>query len=120
VPLLALVLLFVVFCGSLVQARMMVDDTAYSAARAASLSRTAAEARAAAQATALAALTGRGGSCASFDIVTDTSRFVPGGTVAVSITCHESVAVLSGSILPGHVGITSRSASAIDRYRSTS
>ena len=135
VPGMVMVLLFVVACGRLTHARLMLDDAAHQAARAASLTRSAGAARAVAASTARTALQpgGRAGAtCADLAVdVTFTpptspsaagslpgaGGFVPGGQVSVTLTCSSDLSDVTGFGLPGTRRQQVTSTSAIDKYR---
>jgi Flp pilus assembly protein TadG len=117
-PLLILLLLFVVSLGRLAGARLDVDGAAAQAARAASLARDPATATAIAQQTAAAALGSDDVTCAQLSVNTDTGQFMPGGSVAVTVTCSVSLSDLSGLRLPASQSISSRFVATIDQYRS--
>jgi Flp pilus assembly protein TadG len=117
-PLLVLLLLFVVACGRLVQARLRLDDAAHQGARAASLARDPATATTAATATVRAALAPGGATCADVGVAVDVGAFRPGGAVTVTVTCHVAVADLTGLHLPGTAGTETASfTSPVDQFR---
>jgi len=117
-PVLILILLFVVSCGRLVQAQLRLSDAAHSAARAASLARDPASASQAATAVVRAALPGGGATCTRADVLVDTSTFVPGGSVTVTVTCSVELGDLTPLRLPVGAGTQSTSfTSAIDTFR---
>ena len=118
-PLLVVLLLFVVLAGRLAHADLQVTDAAHQAARAASLSRSAADARTAALHTAQASLADQGLTCTALTVDTDTSRFRPGGSVTVSLTCAVSLADLAGLGVPGTTAMNARHTSPLDRFRGT-
>ena len=102
---------FAVYTVRGVTAAIDVADTAGAAARAASLTPSAAAAISAATAV---AGTDRGGACRQPSVRVDTSRFRPGGSVTVTVTCSFPVADLP---LAGMRSRVSASASApIDTY----
>ena len=117
-PLLIVVLLFVVALGRLAGARINVDGAAAQAARAASIASTPGEATAAAQQAATAALGADHVTCATLQVATNTARFAPGGSVAVTVTCAVSLADLTGLALPAAEQVSSTAASVVDTYRS--
>jgi Flp pilus assembly protein TadG len=117
-PLLILFLLFVVALGRLAGARLDVDGAAAQAARAASIARDPAGATVMAQQTATAALGSDHVTCAQLTVNTDTTRFVPGGSVAVTVTCAVTLSDLSGLRLPASESLSSRFVAVIDQYRS--
>jgi len=81
-----------VFAGLLVyrsvDARLRLDDAAHEAARAASLTRTPAAATLAARQTATSSLAAAGVGCGDPAVSVDTSDFVPGGVVSVTVSCR--------------------------------
>ena len=104
-PLLILMLLFVVALGRLAGARLDVDGAAAQAARAASIARDPSTATAMAQQTATAALGSDGVTCGHLTVSTDTAQFVPGGSVAVTVTCTVGLSDLTGLRLPASESI---------------
>jgi len=118
-PLLILLLLFVVALGRLSGARLDVDGAAAQAARAASIARDPSTATAMAQQTATAALGSDHVTCAQLTVYTDTAQFAPGGSVAVTVTCHVALSDLTGLRLPASESVTSTASSVIDTYRSS-
>ena len=118
-PLLILLLLFVVALGRLSGARLDVDGAAAAAARAASIARDPTTATAMAQQTATAALGSDHVTCAQLTVNTDTSQFAPGGSVAVTVTCHVALSDLTGLRLPASESVTSTASSVVDTYRSS-
>lgn len=119
-PLLILILLFVVALGRLASARLQVDTAASEAARAASLARNPAAATQLADQTATATLTGGHLSCAHVGVSVDTADFVPGGWVAVTVTCAVSLADVTGLRLPAAESVSSRFVEPLDLYRGLS
>ena len=119
-PLLILMLLFVVALGRLSGARLEVDGAAAQAARAASIARDPATAVAMATQTATAALGSDHVTCSQLTVSTDTAQFAPGGSVAVTVTCHVALSDLTGLRLPASEPVTSRATAVIDAFRSTS
>ncbi|MDA8365411.1 MAG: pilus assembly protein [Actinomycetota bacterium] len=118
-PLLILMLLFVVALGRLSGARLEVDGAAAQAARAASIARDPATATAMATQTATAALGSDHVTCGQLTVVTDTAQFVPGGSVAVTVTCHVALSALTGLRLPASESVTSRVTAVIDTFRTS-
>jgi Flp pilus assembly protein TadG len=117
-PLLILLLLFVVSLGRLAGARIDVGGAAAQAARAASIARSPAAASSFAQQTATSALASQHITCAHLDVSVDTSDFVPGGSVAVTVSCAVQLSDLTGLDLPVTETIANRSVEPIDTYRS--
>lgn len=119
-PLLILLMLFVVALGRLASARINVDGAAAQAARAAAIARSPQTATSAAQQTAHAALASQHLTCAHLDVAVNTADFIPGGSVAVTVSCSVSLAGLTGLRLPLTETVTDRFVSPIDLYRTTS
>jgi Flp pilus assembly protein TadG len=117
-PLLILFLLFVVALGRMAGARIDVEGAAAQAARAASIARDPASAQQAAQQTANQALGSDHVTCAHLAVATNTAQFVPGGSVAVTVTCSVSLSDLTGLRLPTSESVSSRFVAVIDQYRS--
>ena len=117
-PLLILLLLFVVCLGRLAGARIDVSGAAAQAARAASIARSPAAASSFAQQTATSALASQHITCAHLDVSVDTSDFVPGGSVAVTVSCGVQLSDLTGLDLPVTETVANRSVEPIDTYRS--
>jgi Flp pilus assembly protein TadG len=116
-PALVALLLLVLLAGRVSQAEGDVRRAASAAARAASLRQEPGDAETAARDTAAANLNASGIVCASLDTEVDTSRFVAGGAVAVTVRCTASMADVSLLGVPGRRTFTSRSIEVIDRYR---
>lgn len=116
-PALVALILFVVFAGRLGQASSDVTQATAQAARAASLEAGPAAAVAGAQAAAAANLNASGVDCAAVDVAVDTSRFAPGGTVGVTVTCSVALGDLIGAGLPGARALTATAVEVIDTYR---
>ena len=119
-PLLILMLLFVVSLGRTVSARLEVDGAAAQAARAASIARSPATATAAAEQTASSALSSQHVTCAHLEVSVDTADFVPGGSVAVTVSCAVDLSTLTGLHLPVTETLSNRFVEPIDAYRSVS
>ena len=118
-PLLLVMLLFVVALGRVVSARIEVDGAAAQAARAASIARSRATATAMAEQTATTALGADHVTCADLTVTTDTADFVPGGQVAVTVSCRVALSDLVGLRLPAAETLTSTATSVLDAYRAT-
>jgi Flp pilus assembly protein TadG len=116
-PLLILLALFVVGLGRLAEAKLIVDDAAHQAARAASLARTPQTAREQATSTAEAVLDTRRASCAVLTVTVDTGQLRPGGLVTARVTCQVAFADLVGLGLPGRRQISSSFTSSVDVHR---
>lgn len=116
-PALVALLLLVVFAGRVSQADGDVRRAASEAARAASLRQAPGDAVEAAETTATANLDQRGVPCRQLRTAVDTSRFTPGGSVAVTVRCTTSMRDVSLLGVPGTRTFTARSVEVIDRYR---
>lgn len=117
-PLLILLLLLVVALGRLAGARGDVDGAAAQAARAASIARDPTAAAAAATQAAEMALASQHVTCAHLGVAVDTTRFTPGGNVAVTVSCSVDLSALTGLHLPARETVTDRFVEPLDRYRS--
>ena len=116
-PALVFLLLLVVFAGRVAQADGDVRRAAAAAARAASLRQEPDEAATSAREAAEANLAENGVGCGRLETDVDTSNFMAGGTVAVTVRCIASMADVSGLGVPGQRTFTARSIEVIDRYR---
>ena len=116
-PLLALVVLLVLFTGRLVDANSSVQSAAHEAARAASLAGTTTDAAAAAQATAAANLTAGGLSCATLTVTPDLSQFQAGGWVTVTVTCNADLSDMTLLGVPGTRSFSETAIEVVDAYR---
>ncbi len=116
-PLLILLLLFVVLCGRLADAKLRINDVAHQAARAATLARTPSQATAIAEATANAALASAGITCQSLTVSTDTQGLKPGSTVTVTVSCSVGLGDLSMLGVPGSRTFESSFSSPVDVWR---
>jgi Flp pilus assembly protein TadG len=116
-PLAALMAMFAIFCTRVAAVRLDLNATASAAARAASLARSPQAAQAAATEAARANLAGHGRTCNPLQVSVDTSTFVRGGRVAVTVTCTMSTAGLSGLSLRGTLTGSSTARAVIDTYR---
>ena len=115
--LICLVLLF----GRMLNAKSAVDGAARDGVRAASLARSPRAAVAAASGAVAADLAGpQRTRCATWTVQTDTTRFVPGGQVVVSVTCQVRLADLALLHVPGTKTITASYPAPIDRFRGVS
>lgn len=112
-------LAIVVLAGRVGQSSNDVRSAAHEAARAASLTATAGDAQAAAAATASENLASAGVACAGGSSVTvDTSNFVPGGWVTVTVTCDTPLSDMSSLGVPGSRTHTASASEVIDVLRS--
>ncbi|HEU0089846.1 MAG TPA: TadE family protein [Pseudonocardiaceae bacterium] len=117
VPALVTLLLFVVFCGRLAEARLRVEDAAHQAARAATIARSAGQASTDAEATARAALGHRRMSCQHLTVETPLAGYRPGSAVSVTVTCQVALSDLALLAIPATVPVSATSESVVDRWR---
>jgi Flp pilus assembly protein TadG len=116
-PLLVAVLGCAFFAGRLVLARQAVDDAARTALQSAVIASTAGNAQEMAADTVRAVLEADAGLCASITTATDTSNFVPGGTVTVTVTCRVPFARLAFAGVPGSVTLQATRGGNVEPYR---
>lgn len=119
-PALILMMLFVVLCGRVTQARLHVDDATHQAVRAATLARSAGQARTEARATAEAALGQAGVTCQTLTVDTRLDGFQPGSTVSATVACQVGFADLTALGIPGTAAMTATATSVVDRWRGVS
>lgn len=116
-PVLIMLLLFVVFCGRLAEARLRVDDAAHQAVRAASLARSSVEAVADARTTAEAALGQAGVTCRDLSVNAQTAGLRPGSTVIVTVRCDIGLSDMSLLGVPGSTTAEASASSVVDQWR---
>jgi Flp pilus assembly protein TadG len=116
-PALLMLLLFVVFCGRLADARLRLDDAAHQAARAATIARSPTQASTDARAAAQSSLAQAGVSCRQLAIDTQLAGFQPGATLSVRLTCHLDASDLALLSLPTTIEVSALADSVIDRWR---
>lgn len=116
VPVLLVVMAFINGAGTLGGARADLDDAAWEAARAASLTRSSPDADAAARQAIDRRLAGERWTCDNRTVTIDVSRFQPGGSVAVDLSCGLR---LSQSFLfvPGSAQLRSRAVEPLESFR---
>lgn len=116
--LVAMLLLVGVLLARGVDARLRLDDAARQAARAASLTRDPAAATLAAQQATTAALTHAGVDCDAPSVAVDTTGFVPGGIVTVTVSCRLDLSYAAALLATGDQRtLTATASSPIDIYR---
>lgn len=117
-PVFLLVLGMVLGWGRIEEAGVEVGGAARDAARAASLSRTPDAAAVAAQQSAAASLAAQSVECSGGPATTvDTSGFVPGGIVRVTVTCTVELADLGVPGFGRSTTMTGEGASPVEFYR---
>jgi Flp pilus assembly protein TadG len=117
VPVLMLFVLFVVTLGRYELAREQVIGAARAAAEAASVVASATQAQPAANSAAALGIQGLGHMCARLGVETDTSGFVPGGDVRVTVSCQVDFSDLSMPGFPGSTTVRSVQVAPVDPYR---
>ncbi|MEU8001618.1 TadE/TadG family type IV pilus assembly protein [Catellatospora sp. NPDC049111] len=114
VPILLAGVVLILVCLRAGAAHIDVTSAASAAARAAAAQRTPALADAAARDSATTALSGL---CQTVTVAVDTSRFVRGGAVTVTVTCTADLHHLTGIGLPGQITTAQTATSPIDLWR---
>jgi Flp pilus assembly protein TadG len=117
VPAVVALLLFVVFCGRLAEARLRVEDAAHQAARAATIARNAGQASKDSQAAAQAALDQAAMSCRALTVDTRLAGLQPGSVVSVTLTCQVDLSDLALLAVPATVSVSATADSMVDRWR---
>lgn len=115
-PALLLMLLVLVLCYRISDAKLRMADVAHQAARAASLARTPAEAVIDARATAQTALASAGVICQDLTVDTDTAGLAPGALVRVTLTCTTRLDDLAMLGTPGSATLHANATSPVDTY----
>ena len=116
-PILIGFMLLVVFAGRVAQAEGDVAHAAHEAARAASLTGTSQTAIAAATDTVAANITEGVVECRHLEVSVDTSEFVAGGQVAVTVICEASFADIAMLAVPGSRTFEATAIEVIDTHR---
>jgi Flp pilus assembly protein TadG len=119
-PVLLLVILLLVGIGRIESAQGDVESAARAGVQAAVVQADPNGAQAQATAAVTSTLAGAGLTCPSPQISTDTSNFVAGGWVSVTVTCVTSLADVSVPGVPGSKILTATSFAHIDPYRTVS
>lgn len=117
VPMAVLIVGFIILVGRMSSTQQDVNSAARDSARAASVNQTPGAGAGDARAVAEATLGERDVSCSNLSVDVDTSQFVAGGQVAVTVSCTVEVADLLGLGIPGGRELTSTSVAVIDTYR---
>lgn len=117
VPIVLLIIGFVVVAGRIGEVRGAVVHAAHQAARAASLQGSPDVAYQRAQHTARSNLDAQSVLCADLVVDVDTSRFVRGGDVGVTVNCTVDLSSVAFMGLPGHRTVTARAVEVLDLYR---
>ncbi|MBL7487775.1 pilus assembly protein [Frankia sp. AgB1.9] len=115
-PVLVLMLMFLVLCYRISDAKLRLADAAHQAARAASIARTPTQAVTDAQATAQSALADAGVTCEHLTVDTDPAGLTPGGLVHVTITCTTRLDDLAVLAVPGSAALHASATSPVDLF----
>jgi zona occludens toxin (predicted ATPase) len=116
--LLFLVLLLTVFFGRIQSAQGNVEAAARAGAQAAAIQSGPSSVQSAAAAVANTTLASEHADCPSPLVSVDTSHFVAGGSVSVTITCVANLSnIASFGVIPGTKTFTASSTAPIDPYR---
>jgi Flp pilus assembly protein TadG len=117
VPVFLILIVLMVALGRVDSAQGDVESAARAGVQAAVVQADAAEAQSQAVAAVSSTLAGAGLTCPSPQITTDTSNFVAGGKVSVSVTCVTSLADVSVPGMPGSKTLSATSVAPIDQFR---
>jgi Flp pilus assembly protein TadG len=117
-PVVMVFVLLALALGRFEMAREQVVGAARAAAEAAAVVPSAAQAQPAALAAALPIVANQAHACAQLNVSTDTSDFVPSGSVRVVVTCQISFADLLVPGMPGHAEVQAEETAPIDPFRS--
>jgi hypothetical protein len=107
----------VVGAGRFVDAKSQVDDSAYAAARAASLELNFEAGQVAGRAAAKDSLADRGKACTRLTVSFAGTDFRTSGHVKVKVTCHANLSDVVGFGLPGAKDFTATAVVPIEQYR---
>jgi Flp pilus assembly protein TadG len=116
-PALVALMLLVVYAGRVAHADGQVQRATSEAARAASLRQSPEAAAASAKSVAASNLEASSFICHDLDTEVDTTRFVPGGAVTVTVRCVASMREVTLLGVPGERTFVASSTEVIDRYR---
>jgi Flp pilus assembly protein TadG len=116
VPALLVVVAFIAGAATLSGARADLDDAAWEASRAASLARSSIDADIAAHQAVERRLAGERWGCDNRAVTVDVSRFEPGGSVAVDVSCGVRLAE-AFLFVPGSAQLRSRAVEPLEPYR---
>jgi Flp pilus assembly protein TadG len=115
-PVMLLMLLFLVLCYRVSDAKLRIADVAHQAARAASIARTPGQAVTDARATARTALADAGVTCLDLTVDTDPAGLAPGALVRVTVSCTVGLDDLALLGTPGSATLHSTSTSPVDEF----
>jgi Flp pilus assembly protein TadG len=117
-PVVMVFVLLALALGRFELAREQVVGAARAAAEAAAVVPSAADAQPAALAAALPVVANQAHTCVQLNVSTDTSDFVPSGSVRVVVSCQISFADLLVPGIPGHAEVQAEETAPIDPFRS--
>ena len=116
-PVLLIIIVLMVALGRVDSAQGDVESAARAGVQAAVVQADAANAQTQATSAVTSTLAGAGLTCPAPQITTDTSNFVAGGTVSVSVTCVTSLADVSVPGVPGSKTLSATAVAHIDVFR---
>ena len=116
-PVLLIIIVLMVALGRVDSAQGDVESAARAGVQEAVVQADTGAAQAQATAAATNTLAGAGLTCPAPQITTDTSNFVAGGTVSVTVTCVTSLADVSVPGVPGSKTLTASATAPIDEFR---
>jgi Flp pilus assembly protein TadG len=119
-PVLLLVIVLMVALGRVDSAQGDVESAARAGVQAAVVQADAGAAQTQASSAVTSTLAGAGLTCPSPQITTNTSNFVAGGSVSVTVTCVTSLADVSVPGVPGLKTLTATSVAYLDQFRAVS
>ena len=116
-PVLLIIIVLMVALGRVDSAQGDVESAARAGVQAAVVQADAADAQTQATTAVTSTLAGAGLTCPAPQITTDTSNFVAGGTVSVSVTCVTSLADVSVPGVPGSKTLSATAVAHVDVFR---
>ncbi len=116
-PVLLIVIVLMIALGRVDSAQGDVESAARAGVQAAVVQADPSDAEAQATTAAQASLAGAGLTCTAPGITVDTSNFVAGGWVSVTVTCVTSLADVSVPGMPGEKTLSATSTAQIDPFR---
>ena len=116
-PVLLIVIVLMIALGRVDSAQGDVESAAHAGVQAAVVQADSSDAEAQATTAAQASLAGAGLTCTAPQITVDTSNFVAGGWVSVTVTCVTSLADVSVPGMPGEKTLSATSTAHIDPLR---
>jgi len=117
-PVLLVMALAALVFGRVSEARQQVVEASRAGAEAAAVLPTVGTAQWVGAINAVIDLIGRTHTCANVSVVTDTSRFVAGGSVTVHVTCTVLLSDIAFPGVPGSTVVRASATAPLDPYRS--